>query len=52
MPVTRDHGGYRYGRQGKLYVGKNALAKAKRQGRAIEANKHAKAKRQGRKGKK
>jgi hypothetical protein len=40
MPVRKVKGGYRYGKKGKIYKGKGAKAKAARQGRAIEANKH------------
>lgn len=39
MPVRKVKGGYRYGRKGKLYKGKDARAKAAKQGRAIQANK-------------
>lgn len=42
MPVRKVKGGYRYGKSGKLYRGKGAKAKAARQGRAIEANRHRK----------
>ena len=39
MPVRRTPGGgYRYGTKGKTYYGKDAKAKAARQGRAIKAN--------------
>lgn len=38
MPVRRVKGGYRYGSKGKIYRGKDAKEKAKRQGRAIHAN--------------
>jgi hypothetical protein len=44
MPVMRckakGKSGYKYGRSGKCYVGKGSRAKAARQGRAIEANRH------------
>jgi hypothetical protein len=39
MPVEKVAGGFRYGSKGKVYRGKGARAKAKRQGRAIEASK-------------
>lgn len=32
--------GYRWGKNGKLYTGKGAKAKALKQGRAIESSKH------------
>ena len=39
MPVHKaGKGCYKYGKKGKKYCGKSAKAKAKRQGRAIEAN--------------
>lgn len=39
MPVRRTKGGgYKYGSKGKTYYGKNAKAKAARQGRAIRAS--------------
>jgi len=42
MPVqsckTGGKSGKKYGKGGKCYTGKGATAKAKRQGRAIEAN--------------
>ena len=37
--------GYKFGKSGKCYVGKNALKKAKRQGRAIKVNQMKKLKR-------
>jgi hypothetical protein len=41
VPVERTSGGgYRWGKQGKVYYGKGARAKAAAQGRAIEASKH------------
>lgn len=46
MPVqkckTAGKTGHKYGKSGKCYTGKASLAKAKRQGRAIEANRHRK----------
>ena len=39
MPVRKEGEGYKYGSKGKLYVGKDAKAKAERQGRAIQASK-------------
>jgi len=45
MPVRKvPGGGYKYGSTGKTYHGKDAKAKAARQGRAIEASKHSKGK--------
>ena len=38
MPVRKVKGGYQYGSSGKLYKGKGAKSKARRQGRAIKAN--------------
>lgn len=39
MPVRRTKsGGYKWGKSGKTYYGKNAKAKAQRQGRAIRAS--------------
>ena len=41
MPVRRTQsGGYKWGSKGKTYYGKNAKAKAARQGRAIRASQH------------
>lgn len=37
MPVRRSGGGYRWGKSGKVYKGKGAKRKARRQGFAIEA---------------
>lgn len=38
MPVKRTKGGgYKYGKNGVVYHGKGAKAKAERQGRAIKA---------------
>jgi hypothetical protein len=46
MPVkkckTKGKSGYKYGDSGKCYTGTSAKSKAKRQGRAIEANKRRK----------
>jgi hypothetical protein len=42
MPVRKVKGGYQYGSSGKLYRGKGAKSKARRQGRAIQANKNKK----------
>lgn len=39
MPLQKIKGGYRWGSKGKIYKGKNARAKALKQGRAIAANK-------------
>lgn len=39
MPVRKVKGGYQYGSSGKIYKGKGAKSKARRQGRAIQANK-------------
>lgn len=36
MPVRKVDGGYRWGRSGKIYFGKNAKQKAILQGIAIE----------------
>lgn len=41
MPVRKVKGGYQYGSKGKRYHGKNAKAKAGKQGRAIQASKRA-----------
>lgn len=42
MPVqactAKGKSGKKYGKKGKCYTGKNATSLAKRQGRAIEAN--------------
>lgn len=39
MPVHRTKsGGYKWGKRGKTYYGKNARKKAARQGRAIRAS--------------
>jgi hypothetical protein len=38
MPVRKTKGGFKFGSRGKLYKGKGAKAKAKRQGRAIKAS--------------
>lgn len=38
MPVRRVKGGYRWGRHGKVYRGRGAKARAKRQGRAAYAH--------------
>jgi hypothetical protein len=37
MPVHKVKGGYRWGSSGKVYRGKDAKAKAAKQGRAIKA---------------
>ena len=37
MPVRPVKGGYRWGSKGKVYRGKGAKARAKRQGRAARA---------------
>ena len=43
MPVRKTKsGGYKYGTKGKTYYGKNAKAKAAKQGRAIQASKRRK----------
>jgi hypothetical protein len=39
MPVKKAKGGFKFGKSGKVYKGKGAKAKAKRQGRAIHASK-------------
>ena len=39
MPVKKYRGGFKYGSKGKVYRGKDAKTKAKKQGQAIEANK-------------
>lgn len=38
MPVRKVKGGYRWGKSGKIYRGKGAKSKAKRQARAIYAS--------------
>lgn len=38
MPVQQVGDGYRWGESGKIYRGKDAKAKAARQGRAIKAS--------------
>lgn len=39
MPVRKTKsGGYKYGKRGKTYYGKNAKKKATRQGKAIRAH--------------
>jgi phosphoribosyl-AMP cyclohydrolase len=35
MPIMKEKGGYKWGQHGKLYKGKDARAKALKQGRAI-----------------
>jgi len=35
MPLRKVDGGYRYGKRGKLYKGKDAKEKAKRQAKVI-----------------
>lgn len=44
MPVRKVKGGYQYGSSGKLYKGKGAKSRARRQGRAIKANQNKKRK--------
>jgi len=39
MPVHKVGTGYQYGKSGKLYKGKDAKAKAEKQGRAIQVSK-------------
>lgn len=39
MPVRKINGCYKYGSSGKKYCGKNARAKAVKQGQAIELSK-------------
>jgi len=39
MPVKKANGGYKWGKSGKVYHGKNAKTKAAKQGRAIHARK-------------
>ena len=41
---NRGKGKYQYGSQGKVYKGKGAETKAKKQAAAAHANKHAKSK--------
>jgi hypothetical protein len=36
MPVHEEDGGYKYGKHGKLYKGKDAKSKAFKQGYAIK----------------
>lgn len=43
MPVRKAKGGYRFGKKGKVYKGKGAKSKAKKQGRAIQASKRKRA---------
>jgi len=38
MPVKKTKGGYRWGKHGKVYKGKNAKKKAAKQGRAAYAS--------------
>lgn len=41
MKCSKDgKSGYKYGETGTCYTGPGAMEKAKKQGRAIEANKH------------
>jgi hypothetical protein len=42
MPIRKVKGGYQYGSSGKVYRGKGAKSRAKRQGRAIKANQNKK----------
>jgi len=42
MPVRKVKGGYQYGSSGKVYHGKGAKSRAKRQSRAIKANQNKK----------
>lgn len=37
MPVEKADGGYRWGKSGKIYKGKDAKKKAEKQGKAIRA---------------
>ena len=39
MPIRKVKGGYKFGKRGKVYRGKGAKARARRQGRAIYAKK-------------
>jgi len=39
MPIIKILGGYRYGKSGKIYRGKEARQKARKQGQAIEISK-------------
>lgn len=42
MPVRRTpNGGYQYGSTGKIYKGRGAKSRAKKQGKAIQASKRA-----------
>jgi len=45
MPVHKRGSGYQWGKHGKVYYGKGAKDKAKRQGRAIKANQYKRKKR-------
>jgi hypothetical protein len=38
MPTHKAGSGYQWGKSGKVYTGKNAKAKADKQGRAIKAS--------------
>jgi len=38
MPVHKAKGGWRWGSHGKIYKGKNAKAKAAKQGQAVRAS--------------
>lgn len=38
MPVHKVNGGYKFGKSGKIYRGKGAKKKAKKQARAIYAS--------------
>ena len=40
MPTHKSGSGWQYGKEGKVYRGKNAKEKAQRQGRAIEMSRH------------
>ena len=39
MPIQKISGGFRYGKEGKIYRGRGARTKARKQGQAIEISK-------------
>jgi hypothetical protein len=44
MPIRKVRGGYQYGSSGKVYHGKGAKSRAKKQGGAIRASQNKKGK--------
>lgn len=42
MPIKKTQGGYKFGKKGKLYKGRGAREKARRQGAAIKISQNKK----------